>query len=554
MAATAQTIPAAFRARVAAHPQKTALWYLGSRYTYGQLARWVDAFAASLAAAGVAAGDRVLVYLPNCPQWVVAWLGTLARGAAAVPIAPIYTSRDLAYLAGDTGARAVVCADTNYGYVVQAAAETDISRIIHTNLADLVPPWKRAFGLLYDRIPRGAVARDPRSVPFRRFLRDGAGREVPALPVGDDLAELLYTGGTTRHPKGVPITHRLFLASAEPQLRFGDPLVPAGENVILQGAPLFHILGQVFGLGALCLRGDSLILPPKVNTDALMGQVERHRARSLFAVPALYRMLLEHDRLDQYDLRSLVYCFSGGDVLPGEVARRWRERFGVPIYPGYGATETVGGVSLSPADRDFPANTMGLVLPHKRVRVVDPATLEAVPTGSPGELLVGSDPMVEHYWNKPEETREAFLELDGQRWYRTGDIVSADAGGFLSFVDRTVDTIKHKGYRVSASEIEAVLQEHPAVVASCVVGVADARVGERIKAFVVLKGDVKGISGNDLTRWCRERLAPYKVPQYIEFRDMLPKSKVGKLLRREVRGEEVKRREKGKWAAAAESG
>jgi len=310
-------------------------------------------------------------------------------------------------------------------------------------------------------------------------------------------------------------------------------------------------LGQVFGLGALCLQGDALILLPKVNTDALMDQVARHRARSLFAVPAMYRMLLEHDRLDQYDLSSLVYCFSGGDVLPDEVARRWRERFGVPIYPGYGATETVGGVCLSPSDRPFPINSMGVILPHKRVKIVDTSTLEEVETGEPGELLVGSDPMVTGYWNKPEETREAFVELDGQLWYRTADIVRADSQGFLSFVDRTVDTIKHKGYRVSASEIEAILQEHSAVVASCVVGVADAKVGERIKAFVVLKGDVKGISGNDLTRWCRERLASYKVPQYIEFRDMLPKSKVGKLLRREVRGEEQKRREKGKWDAAA---
>jgi long-chain acyl-CoA synthetase len=194
---------------------------------------------------------------------------------------------------------------------------------------------------------------------------------------------------------------------------------------------------------------------------------------------------------------------------------------------------------------------MGVILPHKRVKIVDTSTLEEVSEGEPGELLVGSDPMVETYWNKPEETAESFVELGGQLWYRTGDIVSADANGFLAFVDRTVDTIKHKGYRVSASEIEAVLQEHPAVVASCVVGVADEKVGERIKAFVVLKGDVKGISGNDLTRWCRERLASYKIPQYIEFRDMLPKSKVGKLLRREVRGEEQKRREKGKWDAAA---
>jgi long-chain acyl-CoA synthetase len=547
----AQTISEAFRSTAGAHPQRTALWYLGSRYTYGRLERSAQRFAASLAAAGVEPGDRVLLYLPNCPQWVVAWLGTLARGAVAVPIAPIYTSRDLSYIAADTGAKTIVCLDTNYGYAVRALAGTAVSRIVHTNLADALPWWKRAFGALYDRVPSGKVGRDRVSVSFRRFLREGGGDGLAAA-APDAPAEILYTGGTTRHPKGVPISHRLFLASAEPQLRIADPLVPSGRNVILQGAPLFHILGQVFGLGALCLRGDTLILLPRVNTDALMEHVQRHRATSLYAVPALYRMLLEHERLADYDLGSLAYCFSAGDVLPCEVARRWRERIGVPIHPGYGATETVGGVSLTTGGQEFPLEAMGRVIEHKRVRVVDPASLQEVEPGGHGELLVGSEPMVEAYWNKPEETREAFVELDGQLWYRTGDIVRADAEGYLYFVDRTVDTIKHKGYRVSASEIEGVLQEHPAVVGACVVGVADPAVGERIKAFVVLKTDVKGISGNELLRWCRGRLASFKVPQYVEFRDMLPKSKVGKLLRREVRDDELKRREKGKWADATD--
>jgi long-chain acyl-CoA synthetase len=320
--------------------------------------------------------------------------------------------------------------------------------------------------------------------------------------------------------------------------------------VILQGAPLFHILGQVFGMGPLCLTGDSLILLPKVNLDGLMEAVQRHKARSLYGVPALYRMILDHDRVDSYDLSSLRFCFTGGDVLPVETGNRWKGRFGIPIYQGYGATETIGGVSLSPVDRENPPQSMGKVLPNKRVRIVDPETLEKVGPGAPGELLVGSGPMVEGYWNKPEETREAFVRLDGLLWYRTGDIVTIDHQGYLYFVDRTVDTIKHKGYRVSASEIEAVLQEHPAVVGACVVGVPDPRVGEPIKAFVVLKSDIKGMTGYELIRWCRERLVSYKVPQHIEFRDMLPKSKVGKLLRREVRGEEQKRLDKGKWDEA----
>jgi long-chain acyl-CoA synthetase len=241
---------------------------------------------------------------------------------------------------------------------------------------------------------------------------------------------------------------------------------------------------------------------------------------------------------------------SGGDVLTNDVARRWKERFGVPISCGYGATETVGGISMSPPEKEHPPQAMGFPLSNRTIRIVDPGTLQKVPSGAPGEVLVRSDPMVTSYWNKPEETKASFVELDGQLWYRTADIVTMDRHGYLYFVDRTVDTIKHKGYRVSASEIEAILQEHPAVVSSCVVGVPDEKVGNRIKAYVVLKEDIKGMTGYDLIRWCREKLVSYKVPHYIEFRDMLPKSKVGKLLRREIRSEEKKRVEKGKWDEA----
>jgi long-chain acyl-CoA synthetase len=315
------------------------------------------------------------------------------------------------------------------------------------------------------------------------------------------------------------------------------------ENVILGTAPMFHVLGQTCGLGTLFTYGGTLVLQPRVNLDAMLEAIESQGGRTLIGVPALYRMILEHDRLDQYDLSTLDYCFSGGDVMPLEVARRWEKRFGKRIYIGYGSTETVGGVGMNPTDEETPPGCMGIVLGSKQVKVVDQSSLDEVPHGKPGELLVHSQPMVCAYWNKPEETAEAFVEIEGKLFYRTGDIVAKDEERRLYFVDRTMDTIKHKGYRVSATEIEATLQEHPAVIESCVVGLPDEKVGERIKAFVVLKKDVKGITGYDLIQWCRERLVSYKLPQYIEFRDMLPKSKVGKLLRREIRAEEAERRE-----------
>jgi long-chain acyl-CoA synthetase len=338
----------------------------------------------------------------------------------------------------------------------------------------------------------------------------------------------------------VPITHDLFLVSADEQIRVSEPLFAAEENVIMANAPLFHILGQTCSLATL-LVGGTLMLQPKVNLDATFESIQRFKARTMIGVPTLYRMILEHDRLDQYDLSSVDYWYSAGDVLPVEVGKRWRERFGKTIYQGYGATETCGGVSMCPADIENPPKSIGRIVASKKVKIVDPAFLTPVAPGTPGELIVSSDPMVTTYINKPEETAAAFVKLEGRTWYRTADVVTMDEEGNLYFVDRTVDTIKHKGYRVSASEIEAVLQEHHAVVASCVVGIPDEKTGERIKAYVVLKEDIKGITGYDLIKWCRKSLVSYKVPQYIEFRDMLPKSKVGKLLRREIRDEESRR-------------
>ncbi len=536
-----QTIPQAFRQVAARHPGKTAVVYLGDRFSYARVDQLSDRFALALVRAGVCPDSKVVLYLPNSLGWIVAWLGVLKAGAVAVPITPIYTAADLIYIANDTGAEAVVCMDRNYGHVVQAMEETSLELAVVTGLADLLPIWKRVIGYVADIVPKGKAARSDNSVRINKFLAGGRG-ELPEPDADPDrVAEILYTGGTTRHPKGVPVTHRLLGGCCEEQLLTPAPLFDPAENVLLGSAPMYHILGQTCGLGTLFTYGGTILSLPRINLDAVLDAAQRNRATTLIGVPALYRMILEHDRLDLYDLSSLKFCFSGGDVLPEEIAQRWRERFGRPIYVGYGATETIGGISMCPTDQESPPGSMGPVLPSKKVRLMKAGTMEEVEPGSPGELLVHSDPMVEAYWNKPEETDRSFVEIEGLRFYRTGDVVVMDHEGRLYFHDRTVDTIKHKGYRVSASEIECVLQDHPAVVDACVVGLPDERVGERIKAFVVLKKDVKGVTGYELIAHCKKQLAGYKIPQYIEFRDMLPKSKVGKLLRREIRAEEEAR-------------
>jgi long-chain acyl-CoA synthetase len=408
-------------------------------------------------------------------------------------------------------------------------------------MSDLLPWWKRLCGRAFDVVPKGDIAQGGNTSLLGDLLsRSGSKENLSTLRQDQEIIEILYTGGTTKSPKGVPINVNLFLAQCHLTMQSLEPLFPPERNVLMCGVPLFHILGQSVGLGLL-LGGGTLILHPRPTLDAIFVCIERFKAKTMIGVPAVYRMILEHKRLDQYDLGSVECWMSAGDVMPVEVEKRFRERLGRSIYQAYGTTETGGGISMCPVGIESPPKSVGKIFPGKKVKVVDPVTLEVLLAGETGELLVSSPYVVTGYLNKPEETEKAFIEMDGERWYRTGDIVYIDEKGFLFFVDRTADTIKHKGYRISSSEVEATLQEHPAVIGACVVGVPDRAVGERIKAFVVLKEDIKGITGYDLIKWCRERLTPYKVPQYIEFRDMLPKSKVGKLLKRELRVEGIKR-------------
>lgn len=532
-------IYAAFEAVANRRGNHAAVVYLGTRYSYLQIKTMAERFAAALLGNGLNTGQGVVLYAPNSIQWVVAWLGIQRAGLICIPTTPIYTPQDLAYVANDSGAEAIVCADTNFGYVRNVLPNTDIRMVVITKMAELLPCWKRAFGYLFDVIPRGKTILAPHTHTLQGLLAkfkktDG----LPELTRGwEDTAEILYTGGTTKHPKGVPLSHELFLASADEQIRTSEHLFPPEENVILGNAPLFHILGQTCSLSTL-LVGGTLMLQPKVNLDANFDAIQRFGAKTMIGVPTLYRMMLEHERFDQYDLSSVEYWFSAGDVLPEEVGKRWQKYVGKPIYQGYGATETCGGVTMCPTNIKNPPKSVGRVMPSKSIKIVDTFSLEPVETGKSGVLLVSSKHMVSAYLNKPEETASAFLELDGKIWYRTEDVVSMDEAGNVFFVDRTVDTIKHKGYRVSASEIEAILQEHHAVIDCCVIGIPDEKIGERIKAYVVLKDDIKGITGYDLIKYCRKSMVSYKVPQYIEFRDMLPKSKVGKLLRREIRDED----------------
>ena len=526
------------------YPDRTAVLYLGERFSYSNLKELSERFAGSLVDIGVKKGDRVMIYISNCIQWVIAFLGIQKIGAVVVPVSPIYTSFEIEYMIKDSGTETIICLDTNSCYVKEVFASTGLKRAIVTNLVDLLPFWKRYLGVLFDKIPHGKVDRDRRVYPFRSLLKHSPLKSRVELDPWNDLSYILYTGGTTGFPKGVPGNHigmTSYVNDVTEDVAAGH--LKEGEDVYIAVNPLFHIMALGLFMSIGLNKGNTTLLMPIPQVDAILETIERHRGRWLLGVPALYRMILENDRLDYYDLSSLTYCYCGGDVLPAEVFNRWRERFGVPIYQVYGSTEA-GHVTYSRIDKNPKANTVGLPIKSRECIVVDPETLKPVPPGESGELLVTSPYTVKEYWNKPEETEYSYVKLNDKIYYRMSDFVFQDTDGQLVYVERSADIIKHKAYRVSASEVEAVLQDHATVIGACVIGIPDPKVGERIKAIVVLKEDARGVGGAELTKWCRDRLAPYKVPQYIEFRDMLPKSKVGKLLRREVRDEERRRIEK----------
>lgn len=527
------------------YPDHPAIIYIGERISYKELKELIDRFATALHKLGVKKNDKVMLYIPNCPQFLIGYFGAQKIGAIPVPVSPIYTPHEISYLINDSGAETVLCQDTNFRYIEEVFPKTCLKRAIVTNLVDLLPWYKKVIGAMFDKVPHGEVKRRSNIYSFTKVIHDNPPQppQVNIIP-REDLCYILYTGGTTGFPKGCPSTHSGMVSFVEEVRDLWKNHISEGNDVFVMVNPLFHQLAQGIILGAVLTKGNAAILVPFPQVDGILEDIERNKATLFLGAPTLYRMILENDRLKFYNLSSLKYCWSGGDVLPSEIYNRWKQKFGLPIRQIYGSTE-VGFVTVSPLESEPVQGSLGFPLPSREVRIVDPDTLEDVSPETPGELLVTSDYIPKQYWNNPDETATAYVELGGKIWYRMKDFVRMDGDGQIYYMDRSADVIKHKGFRVSCSEIEAVLQDHPAVIGACVIGVPDRKVGERIKAVVVLKQDARGVGGTELTRFCRDRLAAYKIPSYIEFRDMLPKSKVGKLLRREIRDEERRKIAKG---------
>jgi long-chain acyl-CoA synthetase len=524
-----ESIDQTFRETVGRHPAKLALICKEKSFTFEELDESINKLAKALYNQGVRQQAKAVVYLPHMPEWIIVWLALQRIGCVAVPVSHFYAHDYVHYIAKDSTAEIAFCSQSNLDRVTAAAPDTGLKTIVIADMVELTDSERSQANEQFEIKALGSLLHDSDHV-------------LPAIKIeARDLAEILYTSGTTGMPKGVPLCNAILLEQMYEAQDKSELLVPIGEGIALQGAPLNHILGQELGIGSL-MFGNTLVLLPNMNLDELLSHIDKFQVTTFFGTPTLFRMILNHENLEQYKLNSLRYIFTGGETLPTEVAKRWFEKFGQQIYNGYGSTETSGGIAGAKAGQPFPEGSSGTIVASKRFMLVNPETLEPITGDEQGELLIGSEFMPHGYWNSPEETAKRFITLQGQLWYRTGDIVQITTDGWVFFKERSVDIIKHKGYRVAPSKIESVLYKHNAVGSCCVIGVPDESVGEKIKAFVILKAD-QGAKEEELIEWCRQSLVSYEVPHYIDFCQTLPLSPSGKILRKELRQQELLKRE-----------
>jgi long-chain acyl-CoA synthetase len=518
------------------YPHAPAFHFEGRTTSYAELAEQAWRFAGALAGLGVTKGTRVGLILPNSPQVIVAFFATLRLGGVVVLNNPLYTERELEHQLGDAGVEVLVCLDLLYERVKPLRQRLGIREVIVTSMLDELPVLKRVLAP-YTRRGREASATVSKDEPVQRWrelLRhvDEKPREAEVDP-SSDLALLQYTGGTTGVAKGVMLSHANLLANVE-QVRAWFPDADPGHEVMMAVLPFFH----VYGLTVCLLLGvrlrAALVLLPRFDLSAVVASIDRLRPTLFPGVPSMY-VAINHAVADGgHDLSSIKACLSGAAPLPLEVAERFERFSGGRLVEGYGLSESSPVALANPIYGKRKAGTIGMPLPDTLASVVDPDDpSRALPPGQSGELALRGPQVMLGYWNRPEETAQVLR--DG--WLLTGDMAVMDDEGYFTIVDRKKDLIIAGGYNIYPREVEEVLYQHPKIQEACVAGVPDPYRGETVKAFVVLRPGERATS-EEIREFAKGRLAAYKVPRSVEFRDELPKTLVGKVLRRALVEEE----------------
>ena len=532
------TLVEVVRSTVQERPHHPAILFKGRAVSYAELDRASTALAAALASDGVSKGDRVALVLPNCPQFVIAQLAIWKAGGIVVPLSPVYTERELETSLRDAGATIVVCLTRFYEKVNAVRAKTSLRRVVATNIKEYFPPSLRVlFTLLRERKDGHRVSLADGDRWMADLIRDGAQAAAPTVSLSpDDPAVILASGGTTGTPKGVVGTHRSYIQSGIQLRRWTGALCAEWTDAILLPLPLFHVYANV-GVQAMALVGRNplALVPNPRDLDDLLSTIRKVRPVFFTAVPTLFAALLNHRDVQsgRADFSSIKVSFSGAAALMAETKRRFEELTGVRIIEGYSLTEAMMACLANPLLGTAKIGSIGLPLPDVNVRIVDSDDpMRLLEPGEVGEVIVQAPQLMTGYWNNAAET-ELVLRTgpSGGEWLYTGDLGYIDQDGYVFLVDRKKDLIKTSGSQVWPREVEEVLAAHPAVAEVGVAGVRDELKGELVKAWIVLRPGTQA-TVDELRAWCRQRLAPYKVPAQIEFRADLPKTMVGKVLRR----------------------
>jgi len=517
------------------NPRGTATLFYGARLDYRALKRAVDTFAGALSALGVRKGDRVALILPNFPAYPIAHFGALKLGAVLVPTNPLYVERELEHQLRDSGAETAVVFDKLYPRLAAVRERTAVKRVIVTGVDSFLPLILR---LLYRLKDRGRVPADASQGVLRLadLLRGSAGPAAAVPIVPDDPAILLYSGGTTGVSKGAELTHRNALVNVA-QVRAWLWQFRDQQEMFLCVLPFFHSYGMTTALHLAPLLASTMLLLPRFDLNEVVARIGKHRPTVFCGVPSMYNAINHHPKASRETVGSIRLCVSGGSGLPEEVQKRFEALTGAALVEGYGLSEASPVTHVNPVAGLRKIGSIGLPLPDTDAKVVDPETREPLPTGREGELAVRGPQVMQRYWNMPEETAAV---LHGG-WLLTGDIAVMDDDGYFRIVDRKKDLIISAGMNIYPREVEEVLHQHPKVMEAAVVGIPNKVRDEVVKAFIVARPG-ETITRSELLEFCRDKLSRYKLPREIEVRESLPKSLVGKVLKRVLRDEELRKR------------
>ena len=522
------------------HADRPALLFKGAAMSYGQLARESDAFAAVLVESGVRPGDRVALVLPNAPQFFVAQFGAWKVGAIVAPLNPTYTERELEGALSANGAEVIVVLTPFYARVKAIQSKTRLRVVIASSIKDYLPPLLRVlFTLLKEKQTGHRIAISAGDFWFRDLLASHRRAQAPGIAVRpDDRAVLLASGGTTGTPKGVVGLHRHYVAAGLQLYEWTKSAKEPWVDSIMLPLPLFHVYANV-GVQPLAFIGPNPIalVPNPRDIPDVLKTIAQVKPAFFNGVPTLYNAIIHHPDVQagKTDLSCIKLCFSGAAALMSDTKQQFEALTHSRIVEGYSLTEGMMACCVNPVKGTNKPGSIGVPLPDVEVRIVDADDPEReMPTGEVGELLLRAPQHMAEYWNNPKETADTLqMHGPGGAWVHTGDLARMDADGFIFIVDRKKDMLKTSGYQVWPTEIEEVLTTHPAVMEAGVAGVPDTAKGEVAYAWVVLRRGASA-TADELRTYCRERLAPYKVPAHIEFRSELPKTMVGKILRREL--------------------